>query len=1063
MSQLTLTTTLDTHLEGNNPTTNFGAQTFLNVGYNIAARRALVQFDVSALPANATIISAVLHLWVSGDASNNADTVRAFRLKRAWVEAEATWNIWATAQNWQTAGGFGANDCEQTDIGALALPAAVTDGQEFTWALTPAAVQEWRSGVFTNRGLLLKTDTESGSNLKQWKSREHATVAQRPQLVITYLAPEAPSATGDQPGYDLTLSDGTATLGIMAGGAGGPAVGAIRRLPRGPGVERKVVEQNDWTGGRGNARFSADRSRFYDASGVWSMVPGQVTSGPLLRLGKSVNFGPLRGYGEWPGDLDANGNLMHQVRWKALTGANRFIATKLTANAVATNVLQVRVVVRRVGAPAGNAIVSLRADSGGAPGSVIASGEAGTGTLTDWLAVLQEFQFGGGTQTLVNGTSYWVSVGDKDGTGTASDHWEVLWVEKSAGTAAANISTDGSSWSAAADPPPSLVYRLDQGHTNASDVRYLLFEYKRQLYAASRTSTNTGAVYMNGDRGVCTGTQAAGKIVDTTKAWTTNEWRGCVAQVLNGANQGEALTINSNTATELVLEANWSVTPTTGASGTEYVILGSDRWEVRSVPTLNAGATDVAVLNDIVYVACGGAVNMTRFREYNNAGAWTVEEADDGTNKCLFIEVFQEGETVYLYHASGARFNKAAAVTWPTNLSLDSSKPVGDAGALITGLTIYDDSVYIAKEDALYVVKNGIATLVPVPINTARDLNNGVGLRGWNTNLYFPFLDGFERLFGRTCDDIGPNRQEGMPPDRRGNVADFLPVLQYGFVAWDGGSFGTNSRFRHSAILVTTSPGGDWHELLRYPRKNYRIQNLFYQSIPKVPNRLWFSLTDTLNSLVMPNSAQNPLNDDQMLYTWEGYVTTAWVDLDTPELDHYFDELRLFSRNLSVATGAALAVDYQLDAAEYTSAWVRFPLDATISPYQLLAVGDGNVTGHRLRFRLRLLAGDLSVPVVLNEWEARINQMNEVLYDYVIDLRIADRVMLLSGGESTKSAQAIIVQLQAWQEDATPLTMRCRHEAFDNVRGHIDPVSLVPQKWTGEEALLLGSLTFKQT
>src|SRR3990167_5392267 len=130
MSQLTLTATLDTHIKGNDPTANFGAETFLDVGYNIGARRALVQFDVSALPANATIISAVLHLWVSGATTNNADTVRAFRLKRAWVGSEATWNIWATAQNWQTAGGFGADDCEQTDIGAAALPAAVTAGQE---------------------------------------------------------------------------------------------------------------------------------------------------------------------------------------------------------------------------------------------------------------------------------------------------------------------------------------------------------------------------------------------------------------------------------------------------------------------------------------------------------------------------------------------------------------------------------------------------------------------------------------------------------------------------------------------------------------------------------------------------------------------------------------------------------------------------------------------------------------------------------------------------------------------------------------------------------------------
>jgi hypothetical protein len=477
--------------------------------------------------------------------------------------------------------------------------------------------------------------------------------------------------------------------------------------------------------------------------------------------------------------------------------------------------------------------------------------------------------------------------------------------------------------------------------------------------------------------------------------------------------------------------------------------------------------TDVQVLNNIGYAASGNT-NMKRWREYNNAGVWTVEAVDDGANKANFLEVFQEGDLVYLYRVFNGtvEFSRAPKVAWGTNLTFETAKPVGDPGTLVTGMTIYDDSVYVAKEDAIYVVKNGIATLVPVPINTARDLNNGVGVRGWNTQLYFPFLDGFERLFGRTVDDIGPNRQEGMPPSRRGRVADFLPVLQYGFLAWDAGWENTESQTagRFSALLATTAPGGDWHELYREDWKSRRILSLFYQSLPLIANKLWFSSCDEIMYLVMPNSAQNPLNDDQMLYTWESALTTAWVDQGTPELDHYFDELRLFTRNLTAASPRRwVEVDYQVDAAGDTSAWVRFAVDATTSPYQLLAVGDGNVTGRRIRFRLRLLTEALKTPAVLNEWEARLNVMNEVLYDYVIDLRLLDQAMLLSGGESAVRAQSVIAQLQAWQEDATPLTLRSKYAAFDNVRGHIDPVSLVPEKWNPEEVGYLGSLTFKQT
>jgi hypothetical protein len=1040
----------------------------------VSTYRTMLKFSLSGLAPNVQIVSAVLSLSLQSNLASNARTFRVFRLKRAWVAAQATWNNWASGQAWQTAGGFGANDCEQTDIGSLSIPAADAPGTAHAFTLTAAKVQEWLSGVLANNGLLLKADTET-DDLHFWWSGDYVTVpALRPKLVITYtLGEPLASALGDQPGYDLTLEDGVnPPLGLLAGGAGGPAPGAIRRLPRGPGVERKIAQQNEWGGGRGSARFAADKSRFYDSGFAWTMTPGQFIPAPLARFGNGP-AGNFRKYGIWPGDLDSGRNPITSMRWVTLTGGTRFVADDFTAIATFTQIFAVRLIVRRVGTPAGPLIMSLRADSAGTPGSVIASGELPAGAFPelasqyvyDWLTRVFPFKFAAGTQTLVDGTKYWISIGDKNGTGTEANHWEVLWGLMVSGSApTAYQSPDGSAWTGVTGDKPALFMRVTnaiQGgsQTGTADVKRFFFEYKRQLYFASTTG-----VFRNGDRGVCTGTQAAGKIVDTSKAWATDQWAGCVAQCLNGDLQGQARKITSNTATELVLQGNWPSTPV--AATTEYVILGSDEWTALA-PTLNGQVSDVAVMNDVVYFASGN-YNIKRMREYNNAGVWTLESADDGANKAHFVEVLQEGEIVYLYRAFNGtvEFSRAPKVGWGTNLTFETAKPAGDPGMLVTGMTIYDDSVYLAKEDALYVVKNSIATLVPVPINTARDLNNGVGLRGWNTQLYFPFLDGFERLYGRTVDDIGPNREEGMPTSRRGRVADFLPVLQYGFLAWDAGWENTESQAvgRFSALLATTAPGGDWHELYRPDWKSRRILSLFYQSIPLIANKLWFSECDEILYLVMPNSAQNPLNDDQMRYTWEGYVTTAWVDLDTPELDHYFDELRLFTRNLTATSPRRwVEVDYQVDGAELTSPWVRFAVDATTSPYQLLAVGDGNVTGRRLRFRLRLLTEDLKTPAVLNEWEARVNQMNEVLYDYVIDLRLLDKPMRLSGGESAARAQSVIAQLQAWQEDATPLLMRSKYAAFDNVRGHIDPVALVPMKWNPEEVGYQGSLTFKQT
>ena len=85
-----------------------------------------------------------------------------------------------------------------------------------------------------------------------------------------------PTATRDKPNYHLTLSDGVNTLGLISESAL-----SIRRLPRGPGVERKAFVQQNWTSGRGHALpFSKDTSRFYDSGRLWSTSAGVTFHGP---------------------------------------------------------------------------------------------------------------------------------------------------------------------------------------------------------------------------------------------------------------------------------------------------------------------------------------------------------------------------------------------------------------------------------------------------------------------------------------------------------------------------------------------------------------------------------------------------------------------------------------------------------------------------------------------------------------------------------------------------------------------------------------------------------------
>lgn len=185
----------DAPIENTSPTSNFGTNTSLGVGEHATLAlidRSLLQFDISAIPAGATINSATLSIWRFFDRSLNARTLRFYRLKRAWTEGGVTWNKYDGVSDWQTAGGFGVNDCEQTDIGSLAIGAGSNSGAlpsdiQDDISLTASAVQEWLDGDFANNGLLAKMDTEN-NDLWAWRGSDYTTAANRPKLVIEYTA-----------------------------------------------------------------------------------------------------------------------------------------------------------------------------------------------------------------------------------------------------------------------------------------------------------------------------------------------------------------------------------------------------------------------------------------------------------------------------------------------------------------------------------------------------------------------------------------------------------------------------------------------------------------------------------------------------------------------------------------------------------------------------------------------------------------------------------------------------------------------------------------------------------
>lgn len=168
----TLGSVIDAYVQSANPTSNAGASGSLTA-YNgtTGLFHALVQWDLSVIPAGATVTSASAAFWVN--ISNGSPTVQVHPNLGTWTELGVTW---------ATAPAFGAS------LGALPTSGSNT---AISFTLPIATVQGWLAGP--NYGLTLETDAVLGQ--KTLAPSETSTVARRPALTVCYTTSSGPSCT----------------------------------------------------------------------------------------------------------------------------------------------------------------------------------------------------------------------------------------------------------------------------------------------------------------------------------------------------------------------------------------------------------------------------------------------------------------------------------------------------------------------------------------------------------------------------------------------------------------------------------------------------------------------------------------------------------------------------------------------------------------------------------------------------------------------------------------------------------------------------------------------------
>jgi hypothetical protein len=195
---------VDTQIAKNGASANYnygvGGSLLLNPD-NDWRQYAMLKFDLSSIPSDAIISSAVLTLYLANAGGSGAYNVTVHRALTQWYEGAkngatpdtgqdgSTWNyrnhngsvVWGTGGG--TPGGLSGTDFTAT---ATATTSVGAINQSYTWDVL-ADVAAWVAGTATNYGWWLRHVTEY--TWKSFVSSGGATSSQRPKLVVEYTVP----------------------------------------------------------------------------------------------------------------------------------------------------------------------------------------------------------------------------------------------------------------------------------------------------------------------------------------------------------------------------------------------------------------------------------------------------------------------------------------------------------------------------------------------------------------------------------------------------------------------------------------------------------------------------------------------------------------------------------------------------------------------------------------------------------------------------------------------------------------------------------------------------------
>ena len=672
-----------------------------------------------------------------------------------------------------------------------------------------------------------------------------------------------------------------------------------------PTPQFSFQEQDTWSGGRAQEDFR-DPSRFYDAS-AFTMLPQEVRNAIQWKAGRGLR--------------DADQTLPGSVKAKALAGVTqRWYSSPFTPD-TSYSVKYVYIWVKREESL--DDTTSLTAfvydDSAGNPNTSQGSSAALILLDSSHLPILSQwkllkFTFSSAVAVTAT-TAYHIVL--KLTVGAAGNNVEI---GVDASTTNSQESPNGSAW----DPSKETMYF----YATDADVgrKFHTFVLQEALYAVSiDDDQSAGNLYINGDRGIATGGSST-TLTDTfsgtyaSGGWVADQWIGAYVRIIGGTGKHQKPQAITDSTTTSITVASWDVTPD---NTSEYVIYRTPYWNELTSTGIGVISSFPIVVGSTAYFPKGSGNAIRRMRYLSTATGTQFHEWEDDAALAqadLLLWSNVNGGKVWGMQASTGTMAYSDKKDWGTDLSIDVLAEDTDEADKFTNAIEFDNKIYAFTPKAIYTVDDALTiTEADIGLRSMPSSLNGRVAAVSTPYLYFNWLNTVQQLLGSQVQSIDPNKDAGLPDNRRGTPSAIVSHPAGIFVAIDAGASG------FSSVLFWDQRS--WHEVFRAPVSGQRVRGLTWQGNDDTNPILWIDYNGEMLYQLWPKDTISPRQDSALEYQHQSHHILSTFDGNKTTIEKAFKSLTAISENLQgddiTPDLQYIDVYYQADNNIGSSSWTQ--------------------------------------------------------------------------------------------------------------------------------------------